>query len=121
MTLALLGGACAPHRTSGPLPVRDYRILVAGRDSLSEALAKALLARGLAIERHVHGGGPRAAAVVMFTFRDPGLGRMFGLRLADTRSGLVVAAVSVAADSLGDCAHAAQLLADSLLARPPAP
>jgi hypothetical protein len=46
---------------------------------------------------------------------------MFGLRLADTRSGMVVAAVSVPADSLGDPSHAARLLADSLLARPPTP
>jgi hypothetical protein len=121
LTLALLGGACAPHRASGPLPVRDYRILVEGRDSLSDALARTLRERGVAIERHVHGGGPRVAAVVMFTFRDPGLGRMFGLRLADTRNGMVVSAVSVLADSLGDTAHAARLLADSLLARPLAP
>ncbi|HXQ28534.1 MAG TPA: hypothetical protein VN848_04630 [Gemmatimonadales bacterium] len=118
LVLVLALAACATHAPSGPLPVRAYRVLIEGRDSLSEALARALVERGVAVERHVRGGGPRAAALVTFTFRDPAGPRLFGARLADTRSGQVVAAVSVPVDSLGNAAHAAGLLADSLLAQP---
>jgi hypothetical protein len=117
LALALLSGCGAPHAT-GPLPVRAYHVLVRGRDSLSDALAETLKARGVAVERHVTGGGPRAAAVIMFTYRDPASERWFALRLADTRSGAVVAQVTLPADSLGNPLHAARLLVDSLLARP---
>lgn len=114
--------ACAPHGPPGPLPVHDYRVLIEGHDSLSDALARALVARGVTVVRDVYGGGPRAVALITFTFRDETVpGGVFGVRLADTRSGAVVRAVSVPVDSLGDPVHAARLLVDSLLARPRAP
>lgn len=118
LVVALAVAACATHAPSGPLPLRSYRVLIEGRDSLSEALARALAARGVAVERDVRGGGPRAAALITFTFRDAAGPRLFAARIADTRSGQVVAAVSVPVDSLGSAAHAAALLADSLLAQP---
>ena len=113
--------ACAPHPSGEPRPLRSYRLLIEGKDSLSDELARELGTRGFAVERHVVGGGPRVAALIWFTFRDPEDGRFFGLRVADTRTGAVVAAVSLPLDSLGAPPSAARRLGDSLAAHLAAP
>lgn len=100
-------------------------MLVPARDSLSDALAKALGKKGFTVRREVSGGSPPTAALVTFTFRDSTT-TWFAARLADTRTGTIVAAVSMPVDSLGKTSlDQARILADSiaaLLAEPsPAP
>ena len=114
---ALACGAFGGGRAS---PLRGYRVLIESRDSLSEYLASALAARGFTVRRRVRGGEGPTAALVTFVFRKTGPtgATWFNARLADTRSGAVVAAVSAPLDSLGATAAArARSLADSLSAR----
>jgi hypothetical protein len=111
----MLAAACA----SGGSPLQGYRVLIESRDSLSDSLAKALSRRGFSVKRHVSGGSPPTAALVTFTFREVGdtPGVWFHARLADTRSGAIVAVVSVPLDSLGRTAGAqAKSVADSFAA-----
>jgi hypothetical protein len=111
-------GLMARHRTGASLG--DYDLVVEGRDSLSEALARALARKGFPVRRRLRGGGPPAAALVTFTFRELGDSPVLWLnaRWADTRNGAIVAAVSAPLDSLGRTALArAQSLADSFAAR----
>ena len=110
--MALLLAACGGARS----PLRGYRVLVPARDSLSEALAKALGEKGFTVRREVSGGSPPTAALVTFTFRDSTT-TWFAARLADTRTGVIVAAVSLPVDSLGrTSAGQARMLADSIAA-----
>jgi len=106
---SVLGLACAS--------LRGYDILITNRDSLSDRLALALRRRGFTVRRKIRGGSAPTAAVIIFSSKDdepPGT-HWLHLRLADTRNGLIVAAVSVPHDSLGPTPESqAQALADSL-------
>ena len=116
LVLALLLAGCGTGRP--PAPLRGYRILVAAHDSLGDALARALRARGLVVWRRSRGAGPPTAALITFSYRDSTRLRWLGLRLADTRSGNILAAVSVPWDSLGPSTdQRAEALADSVAAR----
>ena len=91
-------------------------MLVPARDSLSEALAADLKQRGFTVRRQVSGGSPPTAALITFTYRDSTV-TWLAVRLADTRSGAIVATVSVPLDSLGATpAGHARILADSIAA-----
>jgi len=111
--------SCFGH-THPPLPLRGYRVLIEARDSLSDYLASALSHRGFTVGRRIKGGSHPTAALVTFVYTEagPGPATWFNARLADTRSGVVVAAVTAPLDSLGPTARArAESLADSLAAR----
>jgi hypothetical protein len=102
-----------------PSPLRGYDLLIEGKDPFSEDLVQALSHKGFTVRRRLKGGSPPTAALVTFTFRElnepPTL--WFHARLADTRSGLTVAAVSAPLDSLGaTAAIRAQSIADSFAA-----
>lgn len=91
---------CATSRI--PETLRRYDILVAGRDVQSVELARAMREYGFRVRGKVQGGSRPTAALIAFTFRDPAPGESTWLfvRLADTRSGLIVGAGSVLLDSL---------------------
>jgi hypothetical protein len=95
-------------------------VLIESHDSLSDHLARALSRKGFTVRRHVRGGSLQTAGLVTFTFRELEGTPMiwFHARLADTRSGAIVAAVSIPLDSLGTTADLrARTLADSFAAR----
>ncbi len=114
----LLGVACATGSARRPpASLRGYDILITNKDSLSDRLALALRRRGFTVRRKIRGGSAPTAAVIIFTSRDdePPETHWLHLRLADTRNGVIVAAVSVPEDSLGPTPESqAQALADSL-------
>jgi hypothetical protein len=91
--------SCAGHRI--PEPLRGYEVLVEGRDEQSVELARALRSSGFRVRDRVRGGGRPILAVIYFTFSDPGPGQptWFHVRLADTRSGVIVGAGTVLLDS----------------------
>ena len=100
-----------------PASLRGYDILITNKDSLSDRLAVALRRRGFTVRRKIRGGSAPTAAVIIFSSRDdtPPETHWLHLRLADTRNGVIVAAVSVPEDSLGPAPDSrAQALADSL-------
>jgi len=93
--------ACASSRI--PQALRRYQVLVEEpRDSQSVELARAMRAYGFRVRRAVRGGSGPTAALIYFTFREPGPGETTWLhvRLADTRSGEIVRAGSILLDSL---------------------
>ncbi len=117
--ICVLGAACV-FGSRPPSPLRGYRLVIEGRDSLSDYLAAALADRGFTVRRRLKGGSAPAAALVTFTYRELGPSPItwFNVRLADTRSGAIVAAVSAPLDSLGATERVrARSLADSLAAR----
>lgn len=92
--------ACASHRI--PTELRGYDVLVEGRDPQDNELARAFRAGGFHVRRTVRGGSGPTAAVVYFTFRSseaPGP-TWLHLRLADTRTGAILRAASIALDSV---------------------
>ena len=99
----LLAAACLLGCGGNRSPLRGYRVLVESHDSLSDYLARALSRRGFNVKRRVSGGSPPTAALVTFSFREVGdvPTIWFHARMADTRSGAIVAAVSAPLDSLG--------------------
>jgi hypothetical protein len=102
--LATLLSACAPaSRYEQPSTLRGYEILVTRRDSLGQSLAQRLERRGFRVRRTVRGGSGPTAYLFAFTFREPEPPAVTWLyvRLADTRTGTIVAAVSAPLDSLG--------------------
>jgi hypothetical protein len=116
----LLASACFPFSSGHSSPLAGYRILVEARDSASEYLAQALARKGFTVRRRVGGGSPPTVAVITFTYPAelPSRVRWFAVRLADTRSGAVVAAVSAPLARLAPSpAERAQQLADSVAAR----
>jgi hypothetical protein len=118
--VCLVAGACLPFSSSHSAPLAGYRVLVELRDSASEYLAQALARKGFSVRRRVAGGSPRTAALITFTFagEPPVRERWLAVRLADTRSGAVVAAVSLPLALLAPAPAArARQLADSLTAR----
>ena len=108
LATASVVGACASsgsYRVAGQL--KAYEILVPGRDSLSAGVAEAFARRGFRVRAAVRGGSRPTLAYVAFWFSEPGQGEGPGLRplyyarLADTRTGGILAAATVSLDSLG--------------------
>jgi hypothetical protein len=97
--IALLVCACGQSRI--PEAVQGYDVIVAGSDSLSVELARALREYGIRVRPRVRGGSGPAAALIFFTFRDPQPGQptWLHLRLADTRSGVIIRAGTIPLDS----------------------
>ncbi len=125
--LAVFGNAvllsCAPAtRYESPSTIRGYEILITRRDSLGQGLAEALRRRGFTVRQHVRGGSRPTAYLLAFTFREtepPALTWLL-VRLADTRTGAIVAAVSAPLDSLGATTpDHVRAIVDSLAAAPP--
>lgn len=91
--LAFAVTACATRAVRVPGNVRGYEVVVEGRDSLSRALARAFDEAGFRVRTELRGGNRPAAALVYFVFRDrPEHAALVYARLADTRTGRVVAA-----------------------------
>lgn len=110
--------ACAPAVAYHmPASLSSYAMLVPESDSLSDQLAQACRRRGLSVRRQVRGGGGPTAALVHFTFREPAAGSPVWLhiRLADTRTGVIVGATALVLDSLPGASDArADAILDSL-------
>ena len=125
--LAVLGNvvllSCAPAtRYESPSTLRGYEILITRRDSLGEGVAEGLRRRGFRVRRQVRGGSRATAYLLTFTFREaePPALTWLHVRLADTRTGAIVAAVSAPLDSLGATTpDRARAIVDSLVATPP--
>ena len=116
--LLLLGAACASAtRYRAPSSLHAYAFFVPASDSLSSELAAALRRHGYVVLPKVKGGSGPTAAVVHFTFREPGdsAGPVLHVRLADTRTGAIVgSAAAVAVQLPTDLARRAEVLLDSL-------
>lgn len=99
VALGLLLVACATSRV--PAHLRGYDILVEAKDEESRALAGAMRDYGFRVRDHVRGGSRPTAVLIHFTFSEPGPGQTvwLHLRLADTRSGVIVAAATIPLDS----------------------
>ena len=99
LLLALLLAGCGASRV--PKSLRGYDILVQSRDSQSVELAGALRSAGYHVRDRVKGGSRPTAALIHFTFTEPGPDQTTWLhvRLADTRSGVVVGAATISLDS----------------------
>jgi hypothetical protein len=91
--------ACASGRLPGPL--HRYSIVVEEKDPQSVELARALRDQGVKVRSRVRGGSGPTAALIYFTFSYPETGEptWFHLRLADTRSGVIVRASTIQLDS----------------------
>src|SRR5207247_10422852 len=99
------GTACAPA-TGYRAPtayIKNYDILISRPDSLSREVGRGLRRRGYTVRTAVRGGGRATAYLLSFTQREPepGAATWLYVRLADTRTGAIVAAVSAPRDSLG--------------------
>ena len=124
--LAVVGNAvvlsCAPPtRYEQPSALRGYDILITQRDSLGQGVAEGLRRRGFRVRREVRGGSRPTAYLLTFTFQEaePPALTWLHVRLADTRTGTIVAAVSAPLDSLGATTpERAQAIVDSLAASP---
>ncbi|HXL33327.1 MAG TPA: hypothetical protein VN953_00255 [Gemmatimonadales bacterium] len=114
--------SCAPPtRYEQPDALRGYEILVTGQDSLGRGIAQGLARRGFRVRTRVRGGSRPTAYLLAFIFRetDPPALTWLHVRLADTRTGAIVAAVSAPLDSLGPSAvDRARAIVDSLAANP---
>ncbi len=96
--------SCAP--TTGyrpPASPRAYQILITRQDSLSRAIGKRLTRRGFTVRKEGKRGASPTAYLFSFTRREaePGSPLWLYVRLTDTRTGALVAAVSAPLDSLG--------------------
>lgn len=102
-SLGLLAWCLACGASRIPTSLRGYEIVVDRRDPQAAELARALREYGLRVRGAVRGGSRPTAALVFFTFRDPGSETVpwLHLRLADTRTGEIVAAAMVPLDSVG--------------------
>jgi len=98
--IAFLTVACGASRV--PQSLRGYNILVEEKDVQSTELARALREQGIRVRPRVRGGSGPTAALIYFSFRDPTAGEptWFHLRLADTRTGVIVRASTIQLDSL---------------------
>jgi len=92
--------ACGASRV--PRALRGYNILVEEKDEQSVELARAMREQGIKVRPRVRGGSGPTAALIYFTFSDPGPGQplWFHIRLADTRSGEIIGAATISLDSL---------------------
>lgn len=116
VSLVLMG--CAASRV--PPSLRGYDILVELKDEQSVELARAMRGSGYRVRAKVRGGSRPTAALVHFTFSDPGPGQptWLHLRLADTRSGVIVGAATVQLDSTTQTPRARAKAAVAALAAP---
>jgi uncharacterized protein YwlG (UPF0340 family) len=91
--------ACARHNL--PSELRGYSIVVEEKDQQTVELARALRHEGVKVRPRIRGGSGPTAALIYFTFRDPAPDELTWLhvRLADTRSGVIVQAVTIPLDS----------------------
>ena len=91
--------ACGASRV--PASLRGYDVLVAGQDSQAVELARAMKSAGYHVRDRVKGGSRPTAALIHFTFREPGPDQptWLHLRLADTRSGVILGAATIPLDS----------------------
>lgn len=114
--------SCAPAtRYEAPDALRGYEILVTTQDSLARGIAQGLARRGFRVRTDVRGGSRPTAYLFAFIFREtePPALTWLHVRLADTRTGTIVAAVSAPLDSLGASAgDRARAIVDSLAANP---
>ena len=123
--VASCGGlmACAPPaHYEPPSDLRGYELVITRDDSLGKGLANGLRHRGFTVRPAVRGGSRPAAYVLVFTFREtePPALTWLHVRLADTRTGAILRAVSAPLDSLGPSAtDRARALVDSITASPP--
>ncbi len=110
--------ACATARI--PPTLRGYDVVVEREDSQSVELARALREYGFRVRNHVRGGSRPTLALVYFTFADPSPGKppWLHIRLADTRSGVIMGAGSVRLDSLAATPRARATAAVQSLAAP---
>lgn len=90
---------CATSRV--PAALRGYDILVPAKDSQSVELARAMKDAGYRVRDRVKGGSRPTAALIHFMFSEPGPDQPAWLhvRLADTRSGVIVGAATIELDS----------------------
>jgi hypothetical protein len=118
--LGLLTSSVALGCASSGIPqaLHGYTIVVEEKDRQSVELARALRERGIKVRPSVRGGSGRTAALISFTFRDPaGAPTWLHLRLADTRSGVIIRAGTIALDSSTTTARArAQAAVRALMA-----
>lgn len=112
--------ACGGSRV--PAALRGYDILVAGQDSQSVELARVMKEMGYKVRGAVKGGSRPTAALVHFMFAEPGPDQptWFHLRLADTRSGAIVAVAAIPLDSALSTPHARAVAAVRAI-EPPSP
>ena len=110
--------SCGANRV--PPTLRGYHILVAGQDSLSIELARAMKERGYHVRQNVKGGSRPTAALIHFLFAEPGPVQptWFHLRLADTRSGVIVGVASIQLDSALSTPHARAVAAVQAISAP---
>jgi hypothetical protein len=96
LTLVL---GCGASRV--PANLRGYDILVAGTDEQSVELASAMKSAGYHVKAKIKGGSKHTAALIHFMFSEPGPEQPTWLhvRLADTRSGVIVGAAEIELDS----------------------
>lgn len=115
-TCVLVLLACASSRL--PSQLRGYAIVVEEKDPQSTELARALREQGVKVRPRVRGGSGPTAALIYFTFSDPGPGQplWFHIRLADTRSGEVIGAATIPLDSVAPTPRARALAAVRALA-----
>ena len=99
LLLALLTAGCGASRV--PKSLRGYDILVQNADSQSVELARAMRSAGYHVRDRVKGGSRPTAALIHFMYSEPGGGQPTWLhvRLADTRSGVIVGAAEIELDS----------------------
>ena len=116
LVLVLVG--CGASRV--PASLRGYDILVEPKDEQSVELARAMKGSGYKVREKVRGGSRPTAALIHFTFTDPGHGEPTWLhvRLADTRSGVIVGAAMVQLDSATQTSRARARAAVQALSAP---
>ena len=105
VALCLGAAACASQI---PAALRGYEILVERGDPQGVEMARAFRERGFRVRDAVRGGSRPTAALIFFTFREPGPGTApwLHLRLADTRTGEIVGAAMIPLDSASDTPRA---------------
>jgi len=110
--------ACGASRV--PPTLRGYDILVAGQDSQSVELAHAMKGLGYHVRQNVKGGSRPTAALIHFLYAEPGPVQptWLHLRLADTRSGLIVGVAAIQLDSALRTPHARAVAAVQAISAP---
>ena len=92
--------ACGASRV--PASLRGYDILVERAvDPQAAELARAMREHGFRVRRAVRGSSRPTAALITFVFQEtePGTAPSLYLRLADTRTGVIVGAAMIPLDS----------------------
>ena len=120
--VTVLAACATPAHYEPPSDLRGYELLITRDDSLGKDLADGLRHHGFTVRPAVRGGSRPTAYVLVFTFREtePPALTWLHLRLADTRTGAILRAVSAPLDSLGpSAADQARALVDSITVSPP--